>query len=259
MDLKTTFLKFKTNFSVMYLIFGVNLVMFALTLILTTVFSGSRQFTLVVLGAEYLPAMLNGEVWRLITSAFLHSGFFHLAINMWALWNIGGIIERFYGTRKMVTIYMVSALSASLLSSLINIIVFYTSSGSQAFPVSVGASGAIFGLIGVVFGNKFKSDTFSAKLDDYVNTTQLLIFVFYNVLIGFGFNTLGTSLSINNWAHIGGLIGGVVLGLYLEPINSYFKSKFKQQVEKFLFWLSAALGIISFVALLATTLFKLLI
>ena len=130
-----------------------------------------------------------GEYYRLITGAFIHVSFFHILFNMYALKIIGSQIETFYGKWKFLFIYLFSALIGSLLSILLN--------GNTP---SVGASGAIFGLFGAMlyFGYFYRV---------YFGNTiikQILPIIILNLLIGFVFT------GIDNFAHIGGLVGGII-------------------------------------------------
>lgn len=137
--------------------------------------------------ATYGPYIVQyHEYYRLITGAFLHANIIHLLFNCYALYVIGSQIENFMGRWKYLVIYLVSALTGSLLSILLN-------NGA-----SIGASGAIFGLMGslLYFGYHYRV---------YLGTvlkSQIIPLILINLLIGF------MSTGIDNYAHIGGLIGG---------------------------------------------------
>lgn len=139
--------------------------------------------------ATYGPFIVKyHEYYRLITGAFLHANLLHLMFNCYALYIIGSQIENFVGRWKYLTIYLVSALTGSLLSILLN------------DGASVGASGAIFGLMGslLYFGYHYRV---------YLGTvlkSQIIPLIVVNLLIGF------MSSGIDNYAHIGGLIGGAL-------------------------------------------------
>ncbi len=134
-----------------------------------------------------LAAALDGEWWRLMTSAFLHAGVTHIALNMLALWFIGGAVEPRLGRWRYATVYLLSALGGSVLSYAVD----------SPFQASVGASGAVFGLFGALF-------VLMRRLRFDVG--GLISIIVINVVIGFvpGFNI--------NWrAHLGGLIVGTIL------------------------------------------------
>ena len=136
----------------------------------------------------------NGEFWRLITVGFLHGGIFHLVFNMYALYIIGTQIENFAGKWKFLAIYFCSMLTASLMSCVIN-----------PNSVSVGASGAIFGLLGalVYFGYHYRLYLGS------VLRNQIIPLILFNLLLGFMVS------GIDNAAHLGGLIGGLLISMAL--------------------------------------------
>ena len=139
-------------------------------------------------GGNLKSAILNHEFYRLITCAFLHASIIHILFNMYALFILGNELETYIGKVKFVIVYLISAICGSLLSSIL----------SASNVVSVGASGAIFGLMGslVYFGYHYRL---------YLNTvlkTQIFPLIILNLALGF------MDSSIDNWAHIGGLVGG---------------------------------------------------
>lgn len=134
---------------------------------------------------------LDGEQYRLITSAFLHSGLTHLAFNMLALWFVGGAVEPRLGRWRYLTVYLLSALGGSVLSYVVD----------SPLQVSVGASGAVFGLFGALF-------VLMRKLRFDVGGLVGLIAI--NAVIGFI-----PGLNINWRAHLGGLIVGTLLTLVM--------------------------------------------
>lgn len=151
-------------------------------------------------GANNILLIKNGEIYRLLTCAFLHVGLIHLVVNMYSLRVIGPSVESLIGKGKFVFIYLISAISASLMS-----LVFVDSN-----IVSVGASGAIFGLMGALlyFGYHYR-----LYLNDAIKT-QIIPVILFNLIIGF------MMPGIDNGAHIGGLIGG-----YLATMAIGIKNK----------------------------------
>ena len=136
---------------------------------------------------------------NLLSSVFLHGGIIHLAFNMWALWDTGRLAERFYGNFQLLLIFFVSGLSGSMTS------LFFSASHS----VSVGASGAIFGVVGSLLAAVF---TKAHKLPTGLVTSMrssMLTFVGYSLFMGF------VASFIDNSAHIGGLVGGFAMGMIL--------------------------------------------
>jgi len=135
--------------------------------------------------------VLYGEWWRLLTAAFLHGSWLHIAFNMYVLFVLGPTLERVLGHARFVVLYVVAALGGSVAS--------YTFSDPRT--VSVGASGAIFGLMGalIVAGRRMRWDI-----------TQVLILLGINVVIGF------LSPEVDWRAHFGGLVvGALVAGVFV--------------------------------------------
>ena len=159
---------------------------------------GMDGYLLFKFGANLKEAIVAGEVWRLLTCAFLHASIIHLIFNMYALYILGNQLESYIGKAKFLIVYIISAISGSLMSCI------FTNS------LSIGASGAIFGLLGslVYFGYHFR-----LYLGNILKS-QIVPLIIINLLIGFAFS------SIDNAAHIGGLIGG-----YLSTMALGIKGK----------------------------------
>jgi len=153
------------------------------------IFFGARDF-LINAFAVYGPFVREGDFYRLITGIFLHADILHLGFNMYSLYVIGSQIESFFGKTKFILIYLFSGLMGSLLSILLN--------GNVP---SIGASGAIFGLLGsmLYFGYYYR-----VYLGNTL-TSQIVPIILVNLLIGF------TTSGIDNFGHIGGLIGGFLI------------------------------------------------
>lgn len=140
----------------------------------------------------------EGEVWRLVTSMFLHSGFIHVALNMVSLFFLGSFVEPLFGRARFFALYMLSGLSGG---------VAYLYFGGFETP-AVGASGAIFGLLGGIFGYAIRERSFSWK-NPIIR--QLLILLAINLYIGFSIP------NVSNTAHLGGLAGGTLFGILVAP------------------------------------------
>ncbi|MES2621401.1 MAG: rhomboid family intramembrane serine protease, partial [Bacteroidota bacterium] len=143
-------------------------------------------------GANFRPATLNGEWWRLITCCFLHIGIIHLLMNMYALVYIGLLLEPYLGRTRFTAAYLLTGITASVAS------LWWHDN-----TVSAGASGAIFGMYGVFLAmlttNLIEKEARTALL------TSIGIFVVYNL-------ASGMKGGIDNAAHLGGLAGGLVMG-----------------------------------------------
>lgn len=156
-------------------------------------FGGIDIRVLLRLGAKYGPAIYAGQWWRLVTAMFLHAGVFHIGMNLWCLFDLGPMAESLFTKSKFIVLYLVTGVVGFLFS-------FWWSPG----VVSVGASGAILGLVGVLIGASFHHGglgrTYRAQLWRWV----IYIFIF------------GLFFAVDNAAHLGGLASGLVLG-YIVP------------------------------------------
>ena len=151
------------------------------------------------LGANYGPAIRDGQYWRLVTSMFLHGGLLHLALNGWALFQLGSLLELLMGSPRMLLIYFVSGVAGSLASATF----------TQA--PSVGASGAIFGLLGALIAFLLRR---RGALTPQGKSILMQLVGWAAINVFFGFSTPG----IDNSAHLGGGAAGLLLGFVLpEP------------------------------------------
>lgn len=147
-------------------------------------------------GAKWLPAILSGDWYRLITAGYLHVQFFHILMNMMSLYNLGPIVEEIYGTRRMFTLYTAATIGG-----------FFASALWAPGTPSLGASAGIFGLLGALIAYGVHSQSFIAQH----LRTQCMI----NAGIGL---VMGWVLPmIDNAAHLGGLAGGFVIA-YLAGV-----------------------------------------
>lgn len=159
--------------------------------------------SLISWGANFRPVTLEGEWWRLMTSCFLHIGIFHLLMNMYALLYIGILLEPILGKLRFASAYLLTGIVASL-----------TSLWWHDLTISAGASGTIFGMYGVFLA------LLTTNLIDKEARKNLLA----SIVIFVGFNLLnGLKGGIDNAAHIGGLIGGLILGYGLVPSLKKFE------------------------------------
>jgi len=164
----------KSEFKVTFVLLFVNAVLFFLITVLASVFGTSQLNILYLFGAEYFPDIIGGAFWRVVLPAFLHANLLHFFLNMWALANIGPYVESFYGWRKLFTVYVVTGIFASLLSVFVTAVDYFGSNGANTdFAISIGSSGAIFGLVGLLLGNNYKNDTYSLKIP--IDSSQLWI------------------------------------------------------------------------------------
>jgi rhomboid protease GluP len=149
-------------------------------------------------GGNFLP-LTREQPWRLLSATFLHGGVIHLAFNMWALRDAGRLAERFYGNSQLLLIYLVSGLAGSMAS------LFF----SARTGVSIGASGAIFGVVGCLLAATLtKANQLPPGLVSSMRSS-MLGFLGFSLFMGF------TAGFIDNAAHLGGLAGGFLMGVVL--------------------------------------------
>lgn len=165
-------------------------------------------------GALMPAAVAEGQVWRLATSIFLHSGLLHLAFNMVALYFLGTFAESAFGRWRFFTLYVLSGLSGGLA---------YLYFGTFDRP-AVGASGAIFGLLGSILGYALRRGTFSWQ-NPIIR--QLLVLLALNVYLGLSID------NISNTAHMGGLAGGFIFGWLMAP-TVYSRKKLRALTPVFI-------------------------
>lgn len=174
-----------------YSIFALNIIIF----VLMTLAGGSENhLTLMAFGGKENALIDAGEVWRFVTPIFLHIGFLHLAFNSYALWIIGPQVEKLYGGPRFLLLYLLTGIAGAAASY-----------WAHPFVPSAGASGAIFGLLGVllVFSVKYRRTVpafFSRALGK-----GILLTVGINLVIGYMIP------QVDNAAHLGGLVSGCLL------------------------------------------------
>jgi rhomboid protease GluP len=158
---------------------------------------------MVAWGADFWPLTTGGEWWRLLTSAFLHFGVIHLAMNMWALGSAGVMVEKLYGNVFYLAIYLFGAVASGLAAT-----------WWDAGAISAGASGAVFAVYGALLAYLlFQPDSFP-KSAAHSLLSSTLVFVGYNVFYGL------SHAGISNSAHLGGLASGFLLGAIIgRPLD----------------------------------------
>jgi len=174
---------------------------FLLVFIVTLILGGSMIFpdgdVLIKVGASFTPKTIDGQYWRLLTSIFVHIGFIHLLANSVVLYYIGSILEPFIGRRY----FIISFISTGIIASIVSL-------WWHDLTVAAGASGAIFGLFGVnialITTNLYTKEQRNPAL------VSMLVFVGYNLVYGL-------RGGVDNAAHLGGLLSGLIVGYSLYP------------------------------------------
>lgn len=179
------FKKYKFTYSIMI----INIIIFLIEILKSKSIIDINIYTLIEMGAKINPLINKGEIYRLITAAFLHGGLIHIFFNMSALNIIGKEVESIFGGKKFLVIYILSAIGGNLFSYLFS-----------PKSISVGASGAIFGLLGamLVFGIKERYRIGKSYVKNIIQTIGL------NIILGV------TIPNIDNFAHFGGLTIGII-------------------------------------------------
>lgn len=183
------------------------LVTYVILAVITAVFlamwemgHGNINSVVLAFGAKDNNLIRHGQYWRLVTPIFLHGSWPHLLINGYSLYVLGGSLERIYGSRKYLLIFITAGITGNLLSFALS-------------PTpSLGASGALFGLVGagIVFPLRFRN--LIPEEARRAILRQLTWVAVINLIIGFSLRGI-----IDNWAHIGGLLGGGFVALFLIP------------------------------------------
>ena len=172
-----------------------NLVVFVAMAIATKQASGFDLPTLWAWGANFGPLTTGGQWWRLVTALFVHYSVLHLLVNLWVLWNIGRRAEQLFGNAALLALYFGTGIIASLTS------ILWAPTLS-----SVGASGAIFGLIGAYLAFMWHPGCGVPRSIARRYWLSTAIFALFNLYAG------ATQPGIDNAAHVGGVISGLVIG-----------------------------------------------
>ena len=178
---------------VTYVLIGLNVAAFIGSLAGGSAVASRGGGSVVDNGALFGPAIAyQHEYWRLVTGAFLHAGFIHIAFNMYLLWILGGMLEPALGRLRFIALYAVSLLGGSFGALL-----------ASPHTLTVGASGAVFGLMGasVVIMRARGFDPRASGIPMLIVINLLFTFLFPGISIG---------------GHVGGLVAGVVTGWLLE-------------------------------------------
>ena len=203
------------TFTVVFII--ANVFIFLLTIFAAGGSGNEARFNdiLIAYGAKLNSLIQQGQWWRFVTPIFLHGGFAHLLMNMYGLWILGPYVERLYGSAKFVVFWVLTGIAGVVASYLTVRPAMHAAGPVGRFlfkaddVASVGASGALFGLIGVlfVFGIKFRHELPEGFKRAF--GTGMLPTILLNIFIGYVFPF------IDNAAHMGGLTAGALLALFI--------------------------------------------
>jgi len=192
-----------------FVISVIQVIMFIITLIVGAVkydgafVSGNSMLgpgtdTFIAMGGKWLPDIKKGHIWLLFTPALLHGGFIHLFSNLFFQLRFGFTLEKRWGIYRFMTVYWITAMGASLFSCVMS-----------PNTVSVGASGALFGLLGADVA--FLAINWDEIPDARSELCMLIFIIIINLIIGFA----STGSDIDNWAHFGGWLTGLFLAVVI--------------------------------------------
>lgn len=187
--------------TVTYVLIGITVVVYLLQMLSVALWGYAIYDIgwLEIYGARINESIRAGELWRLITPVFLHGSLMHIFFNMYALFNIGSFLERQFGHGRFFLLYFLGAFAGNVFSFLL------TGEGS----ISVGASTAVFALIGAqavfLYQNR---ELFGEQARQMIGSTVFIIVI--NLFIGL-------LPRIDNWGHIGGLLGGALFAWFASP------------------------------------------
>lgn len=208
-------LKNKKRKSVILWIVGINVVVFLAILIMEASGLKISQY----LSLKPADVMAGKNLWSIITSMFMHAGFWHLFVNMLSLIFLGSFLERIIGAKRFLIVYFISGVAASILFVLLSYFFGNSSIGALIFgsPLipAVGASGAIFGLGGALA-------ILTPKTKIYLMFIPIGMQMWFGVILILALMWVVSALAglpVGNTAHLGGFLAGLFYGLYIK--NKY--------------------------------------
>jgi membrane associated rhomboid family serine protease len=168
-------------------------------------------------GVNWGPLTLSGEYWRLFTAGFLHGNILHIALNMWCLWSLGQLSERLFGKWQTFLIYVLTGVGGALLS------IAYDPNRSE-----LGASGAIFGLVGAVLAGVRFGDLRISAGEKRAIFSSVVSFAVINFALGA--SNIGMFANVDNMCHLGGFVSGLLVGL---PLGAFARKNQLLQLGTF--------------------------
>jgi rhomboid protease GluP len=209
-----------------YALGGINCAVFLLMCVSGVSLTSPAPEQLLRWGADYGPfVLILGQWWRLVTAMFVHVGLLHLATNMWCLWNLGLLGEPLVGAWGLFAAYLLTGFGGNLLS----VAVHPGLPGTAEGIVGAGASGAVFGLAGLLIV-LLKSKLLPLPEVELRRLRRSVIwFAVLNFVLGAGTWVAHSALRIDNMAHLGGFVTGLVLALPMVPKIGVFPDLFRQR------------------------------
>ena len=209
-----------------YVLVGINCLVFLVMVAHHVSMGNPTSDQLLYWGADNAGnVLLQGQWWRIVTAMFVHVGILHLATNMWCLWNLGLLAEPLMGSTGVLAVYILTGAAGNLLSTCVNwfwfnqdLVKFHD---LGVFPAGAGASGAVFGIAGALI-ILLKSHRLPVPPQELKRLRKSVIyFAVLNLVLGlsisFGTRVIGSGISIDNMAHVGGCACGFLFAAPLVP------------------------------------------
>jgi len=209
-----------------YVLLGINCLVFLAMTVRGVSVWGPTTDQMKLWGADNAGSVLvYGEWWRIVTAMFVHVGWIHLLGNMWCLWNLGLLAEPLMGSAGVVAVYLLTGAAGNLLSTLRNWSKFYPAWAAThsliEFPASAGASGAVFGIAGALIVLLKSHRLPVPPLELHKLRRSVIYFAAINLAIGFSVSlnvvVAHTGVSIDNSAHLGGVLCGLLFAAPMVP------------------------------------------
>ncbi len=224
------------QFNWLYFLIGINCLIFIVAFVVQSKL-GFDVNLFYLFGGLVPSKVFTGSLWLLVTANFFHLDILHFAFNMISLYKIGEIVNYYYDGRKLFTTFILGGISGTVLS-------YFSAYLTHSDILSLGASAGIFALVGLLLGGTLRRNRYGMDLP--FSAAEILPFAIISFLFGFL-----PGMNINNWAHLGGVVGGVFLGLILNNSMAVHINRIEKFVGESLFVISFIFFIVSYVALIA--------
>jgi rhomboid protease GluP len=205
-----------------YILLAINIAVFGWMVLHGVSAKDPTTAQLIHYGATNAYLVLAGQWWRLLTATFVHVGLLHIATNMWCLWNLGLLGEPLLGPAGLIVVYLITGIAGNLLS------LFYNVLYHDGISVGAGASGAVFGIAGILIILLSNKKLPIPAFELHRLRRSVIQFAALNLIIGFGAN-FTSIVRIDNHAHIGGFLSGLALGVPLVPRMTSGRTRYLQR------------------------------
>jgi rhomboid protease GluP len=215
-----------------YALVGINIAVFLWMTLHGASFTSPTPDDLMRFGAQSTGTVMNGEWYRLLTATFVHIGIFHIATNMWCLWNLGLLGEPLLGKWGLAAVYVITGIAGNLLSLLHNVYL-----GQDV--IGAGASGAVFGIAGILIV-LLSNRKLPIPWEELRRLRRSVVqFALLNLVLGVA-STYSGIIPIDNYAHMGGFLSGLGLGPMLMSRMTSGRVRYLQR-QKIVFGVAAFL------------------